>query len=106
MLFSERLKEVREKNKISMRKLAEDMGISVSNISFYESGKSVPSIEVLFNFARYFQISTDYLLGLTDEPLGNTPDDVKQKLLNLQNLENENLKLREAIEKAKDNLNV
>jgi len=49
-----------------MRKLANALSVSVSNISFYESGKSVPSAEIVFKLSQYFNVSADYLLGLSE----------------------------------------
>ncbi len=98
MKLAERLKHTREVNKISMRKLAEDVGVSVSNISFYESGKSVPSAEVVFNIAKYFNITSDYLLGLSDEPHGSFPSGLEEKLERTSTLESENSILYEKID--------
>lgn len=66
--FKERLKELREKLNISQRKLSSDLELGTTSVYFYESGKKVPSIEVLYKLSVYFEVSSDYLLGLTDIP--------------------------------------
>lgn len=78
--FSERLKLVRENHNMSQRKLSDELGMGSTVVYFYESGKKVPSIEVLHKLCEYFNVSSDYLLGLSDEPLGGTPESVKRKL--------------------------
>ena len=66
-----RLKEIRKAKKISQVKLAMDLSMSQNTISRYETGKREPSIEELKRIADYFNVSVDYLLGLTDNPKRN-----------------------------------
>lgn len=61
-----RLFELRKAKKITQQRLAVDLGIDQASISNYESGKYMPTVEVLIKLADYFCVSTDYLLGLTD----------------------------------------
>lgn len=65
--FNERLKELREDNDYTQTKVAKDLNIDQRSISFYEKGKFEPNIETLINFSIYFNVSVDYLLGLTNE---------------------------------------
>lgn len=62
-----KLLELRKARNITQQRLAVDLGIDQASISSYESGKYLPSIEVLVKLANYFCVSTDYLLGLSDE---------------------------------------
>ena len=65
----ERVRDLREKNNWSQTDLAEFSGVSPSNISRIESGKTeTVNHEVLLALARVFAVSTDYLLGETDDP--------------------------------------
>ncbi len=64
-LFSKRLKSIREENELSQYKLAKDMNISRSAISSYEQGKREPDFEILQRIARYFNVTTDYLIGIS-----------------------------------------
>lgn len=61
---------------MSQEKLAETLSKSVSLISLYEGGHRVPPPDVLYQLAELFHVSSDYLLGLTDnpEPKGNIPE--------------------------------
>ena len=65
--FNERLKELREDNNLKQRELAEILMIDQRSLSFYEIGKYEPNLETLKRISLYFNVSTDYLLGLTDE---------------------------------------
>lgn len=69
--FKNRLKILMENYPISQNKLQEEIGIQRQTIAKYLSGESVPDAEVLARFSRFFNVSSDYLLGLTDKP---TPD--------------------------------
>ena len=64
--FNESLKEVRIEKNISQSQLAKDTGLSQSAISFWESGERLPSIQAIIILAKYYNVSSDYLLGLTD----------------------------------------
>ena len=58
---------LKEKN-LTAKNMADSIGISNGNISDWKSGKSKPSITVLPKIADYLGVSTDYLLGRTDNP--------------------------------------
>ena len=63
-MFSEKLKALRTGRKISQKKLAEQLGVAKSVVSFYESGERFPSYDVLKKIARIFNVTTDYLLDI------------------------------------------
>ena len=67
-LFSERLRELRTKHKISQTQLGEIVGISQFAVSKIEKSERAASIEVLYALADYFDVSLDYLVGRSDEP--------------------------------------
>lgn len=64
--FSFRLKKLRGKK--SQEEVAREIGISRVALSYYESGDRKPDINVLSSLARYYKVSSDYLLGLSDTP--------------------------------------
>lgn len=66
MRFSDTLKELREKNGYTQHRLGELLHISKNSISHYELGKSMPDISILVEMTDIFDVSLDYLLGLTD----------------------------------------
>ena len=65
-LFSKRLKELREEHGLSLRELAEKCGLSKSAVHLYELGTRNPKREALEEFACFFNVDMDYLLGKTD----------------------------------------
>lgn len=64
--LGEILAELREDSGFTQKDLSELLHVSVSSISAYESGKRLPSIDVLIAYAKQFNVSTDYILRLTD----------------------------------------
>ncbi|API93088.1 helix-turn-helix domain-containing protein [Virgibacillus pantothenticus] len=66
--FSERLTDVRVENGFGQKDIAEKLNITTSAYGYYEQGKNEPSIETIRTLAKLFDVSTDYLLGLIDQP--------------------------------------
>lgn len=69
MKFHLRLKQLRLDHKLTQRDLADILGIKPTAISNYESQRNEPSFEKLIMLSEYFEVSCDYLLGLTDSYL-------------------------------------
>ena len=70
-IIGSRIKQLREKTGLSQAKLAKVLGgVSQPVIARYETGNCFPSYPVLIKIADYFNVSTDYLLGRTDNPIG------------------------------------
>lgn len=63
-----RLKELRNKKKISQVKLSIDLNLNQNTISRYENGVREADYKTLILFADYFDVSLDYLLGRTNNP--------------------------------------
>lgn len=72
MNFGERLKELRLENGLTQLQLAEMLDISKSNISKYEAGSIEPNLEIITKVAIRFGVITDYLLGLTNNRIGES----------------------------------
>ena len=68
-MFSDRLKYLRSTEDLTQRDLANKLGITSGAVGMYESGKRFPDNTILNKIADYFHVSTDYLLGRTDDPL-------------------------------------
>ena len=67
-IFSERLKLLRKKHKITQEELAIRIGVERSSIGKYESTDTIPSPNILTALAEFFSVTTDYLLGVTNKP--------------------------------------
>lgn len=64
--FKEKLKELRIEKKLSQTELAKELNVSQRSISSWETGFRQPDFETLELIAKYFNVSTDYLLGIND----------------------------------------
>ena len=67
-LFGQRLKEVRIKNGETQADLGKLLGMGKSPISEMEKGKHTTTAEKIALLCKHYKISSDYLLGLTDDP--------------------------------------
>lgn len=61
-----RIKELRTEMHKSLRDVANNLNISYSSLSKYERGDQQPSYETLIRIANYFNVTTDYLIGITN----------------------------------------
>jgi len=61
--MSERLKELRVKNKLSQTKLAAELGISQFTVTSMETGRQIPSVEIIAKYAAFFKVTTDWIIG-------------------------------------------
>lgn len=67
--FPSRLRELMDKNHVSQQKLADQLGLkNRQSVAGYCSGRSTPDLESVVKIATFFDVSTDYLLGVTDDP--------------------------------------
>ena len=65
--FSERLRELRREKKVTQAKMADFLGIKLRSYQNYEGSSRRPDYEGLVALADYFDVTTDYLLGRTDQ---------------------------------------
>ncbi len=68
MTFGQRLRELRLKNNITQKMLAEKIGVSQQAVARWESDNFAPTADTLIELANFFEVSADYLLGRTDHP--------------------------------------
>lgn len=68
VMRGDRLARIRELRRISQAELAEKVGIGMQQIYRYENGKTEPDGDVVARIAMVLNVSTDYLLGLTNSP--------------------------------------
>lgn len=65
--FTSRIIELRVSKKLSKKSVAESIGISYSYMCKLEDGLRFPDSTVIASFAKFFDVTTDYLLGLSDQ---------------------------------------
>ena len=61
--FSTRIKELRGKAGLSMDQMAKRLGVTKSRINMWENNGTVPRMNVLIELSKFFNVTTDYLLG-------------------------------------------
>ena len=63
------LTEIRKSQGKSRQQVADDIDISIHTLIKYENGQTDPPYERLIKLSKYYNVSTDYLLGINeDEP--------------------------------------
>ncbi|MBZ0312443.1 helix-turn-helix domain-containing protein [Clostridium butyricum] len=65
--FGDRLKSLRTENNLTQEELANHFFLNKSSISKYEKNLQLPENQLLKQIAKYFDVSTDYLLGISDD---------------------------------------
>lgn len=78
--FGERLKKLRTNRHMTQEELGSifNPSLSQSTVGTYENGKRQPTLENLVVISKYFNVTTDYLLGLTDEIMTTKDDNPKE----------------------------
>lgn len=68
MMYYRRIRDLREDHDLMQKEIAAVLGIQQTVYSRYERGFQTIPLEHLIKLADYYQVSTDYLLGRTDNP--------------------------------------
>ena len=66
--FKYRLRFLRQNAGLTQKDLASRIGASSGNVLKYELGETFPPMDLLLKIADFFDVSTDYLLGISDNP--------------------------------------
>jgi len=66
-LFAQRLKQLRKRRNMSMKEVADYVGVAKSTYAGYESGYRQPTLETIQAIATKLSTTSDYLLGLTEQ---------------------------------------
>lgn len=61
-----RIKELRIEAQLTQKELAQLLNVSQNTYSQYENGKRQISLDILIQLAVYYEVSTDYILNITD----------------------------------------
>ena len=65
-VFSDRLLELRRERGLSQATVARDLSVSLGIVCYWERNKSDPTASNIAKLARYFNVTSDYLLGLAE----------------------------------------
>jgi len=67
-VFGRRLKILRDRTGLNQDSIAKEIGISRSRYSHYETNRVEPDLDLIRKLSDYHNVTTDYLLGKTDDP--------------------------------------
>ena len=84
--FAERLKELRKEKQLTVEQLANNIGSAKSTISRYENGRE-PKGDIIRLLTNYFNVSIDYLMGISDNRNPSTDKEIKNLQGSLQTYE-------------------
>lgn len=73
-IFCIRVKKLRKARKEQQVELAKAIGATQASISDIENGRRTTTFDRLAAICKHYNVSADYLLGLTDEPRPLTPE--------------------------------
>ncbi len=65
-IFSERLKELRKSANLTQQQMAEKLNIKQQSYARYEYGTGEPNLDTVVKLTEIFDVSSDYLLGISD----------------------------------------
>ena len=71
-MIAEKIKHLREQNKLTQAALAKKLGITRSSVNAWELGISIPSTQYIVELALLFNVTTDYLLDVNTSAAINT----------------------------------
>lgn len=66
-MLADRLKDLRSEKRLTQDDIAKHFGIAKTTYASYEQGRREPDYTLLANLAKFFDVSTDYLLGNSDK---------------------------------------
>ena len=67
-MLIERVKQCRKSMNVTQKAVAEVLGVSERAYQHYELNTREPNHDILIKLCQYFNVSSDYLLGLSDDP--------------------------------------
>ena len=62
-----RIKQLRKENRLTQVELADKLGVSVSTVAMWETGKRTPNFKTLNDMSDMFDRTIDYILGNSDD---------------------------------------
>ncbi len=88
-MFDEQFRILRKAYHISQKELANNLHVSKQTISNWENGNIAPSVEMLIKIAKFFHVSTDFLLGLNHKTCLEITDLSLEKISLIQQIIND-----------------
>lgn len=87
MTTGQRIRELRVIKGMTQEQLANAINIGMRSISRYENGECIPKGEIVKALDQYFGVSTDYILGITDDlnDVDTEREKIKDETINANN---------------------
>lgn len=80
-MISQNLIKIRKEKGIKQKDLAKELDIPYTTYNAYEIEKATPTIETIIKIAKYYNVTTDYLLGIEDDKTQKGTQTLNQKEL-------------------------
>lgn len=77
-MLSSRLRSLRENRKITQADVADRIGVARTTYAMYEQGKREPDLETINTIASFYEVTSDYLLGRTNQKQININKDEEE----------------------------
>ncbi len=71
MNIGSQIRYLRKSNNLTQKELSNQLGLTPKMISFYENSERIPPIDIVVKLAEIFNVSSDYLLGVSLNPATN-----------------------------------
>lgn len=84
--FGIKLKRLRLEKELTQQQLADKLGVNRATVSSYETSALYPSVDILIKICHVFQVSADYLLGISDTNKFDLTDLTVEQELIIHNL--------------------
>lgn len=68
-MIGERIQYLRYEKGMTQQQLATAINVSLKTIQFYEQGRNTPDTEMIIRLAQFFNVSSDFILGLINKPI-------------------------------------
>ena len=62
-IFAERIKELRINKGLTQQELGNIFGVTSTGVSYWESGKAIPNMDIINKLSDYFGVTIDYMIG-------------------------------------------
>ncbi len=97
--FSHTMSELRKARGLSQRAAAAELKISQALLSHYENGAREPGLDFVRRACRYYGVSADYLLGISDNPASSGAAEMEALVTELRALSDRASKALEELKK-------
>ena len=89
MTIGQRLRKLRESHNLGQKEVAGILGMSESGYSCYENDLRIPTTKNIIKLSEYYNVSTDYILGLeqkhlTVKELSKWVEDLEKQIIELK----------------------